>query len=350
MRIFQILLTMVFISCATVFAQAPPPAKVLVSTIFQEDVSENRPFVGRLYYDTTSQISSEVSGLVEVVAVHEGELVKKNAPLIRLNTELLDEEINLNLIQIEQINLQINHAEKNYKRLENLFKKKGVSEKAYDDALYAYQHSLKEKQIAELELKKLLLEMEKSAIRAPYDGIIMRKHVDSGDWVQQGKQLIQLGATDDLFVKVPIAETLLQFVKTGSKVAVEIKAFNQELHGTIEAVDPVADAKTKNVFIKVRIPSQANIAENMSATVFLPISARKNLSIIPRDALIKMQGADFVYTITDDKAAILPVNIVTFLGDRIGADNPHFSEGMKVVIEGNERLRPDQPVVVDGEN
>jgi RND family efflux transporter MFP subunit len=340
---------MVAIGGSTVFAQDPPPAKVVVASITQEDIFENRPFIGRLYYDTTSRVSSEVSGLVEIVAVREGELVRKDAPMIRLNTEMLDKEIDVNLVRIEQIDLQISHAEKNYQRLENLYRKEGVSEKVYEDALYTYEDNLKEKQIAELELKKLLIKLEKSVIKAPYDGIVMRKNVDSGDWVQQGKQLIQLGSTNDLMVKVPIAETLLQFVEVGSAVVVEIKAFNRELQGIIEAVDPVADAKTKNVFLKVRIPSQQNIAENMSATVYVPVSARKRLSIIPRDALVKMQGQDFIYTITDDKVAILPVNIVTFLGERVGADNPHFTEGMLVVVEGNERLRPDQPVVVTGE-
>jgi RND family efflux transporter MFP subunit len=340
---------MVVIGGSTVLAQDPPPAKVVVAAITQEDIFENRPFIGRLYYDTTSLVSSEVSGLVEIVAVREGELVKKDAPMIRLNTELLDKEIDVNLVRIEQIDLRISHAEKNYQRLESLYRKEGVSEKVYEDALYTYQDNLKEKQIEELELKKLLLKLEKSVIKAPYDGIVMRKNVDSGDWVQQGKQLIQIGSTNDLMVKVPIAETLLQFVEVGSTVVVEIMAFNRELQGIIEEVDPVADAKTKNVFIKVRIPSQQNIAENMSATVYLPVSARKRLSIIPRDALVKMQGQDFVYTIEDGKAAILPVNIVTFLGERVGADDSHFSEGMVVVVVGNERLRPDQPVVVAGE-
>ena len=349
MRVLQIILMFVAIGCSAVFAQDQPPAKVVVAAITQENIFENQPFIGRLYYDTASHVSSEVAGMVEVVAVREGERVKKDAPMIRLNTELLDKEIDINLVRVEQIDLRLNHAEKNYRRLENLYQKEGISEKVYEDALYTYQDNLKEKQIVELELTKLLLKLEKSVIKAPYDGIIMKKHVDSGDWVQQGKQLVQIGSTNDLFIKVPIAETLLQFIEVGSKVVVEIKAFNRELQGTIEEVDPVADAKTKNVFIKVRIPTQENIAENMSATVFVPVSDNKRLSIIPRDALVKMQGQDFVYTIKEDKAAILPVNIVTFLGDRVGADNPYFSAGMLVVVEGNERLRPDQPVVVAGE-
>ncbi|MCA1765687.1 MAG: efflux RND transporter periplasmic adaptor subunit [Desulfobulbaceae bacterium] len=338
----------VIIGCSMGFAQEAPPARVVAASIVQEEVSENRPFIGRLYYDTASEISAEVSGLVEIVAVDEGDLVEKDASLLRLNTELLDREIDIKLAEIEQIDLRISHAEKQYRRLESLYEKEGISEKLYEDALYAYEDGLKDKQVAELELKKLLLDLEKSVVKAPYDGIVMAKNVDSGDWVQPGKALIRLGSVNDLFVKVPIGENLLKFVETGSRVVVEIEAYGKKLQGTVEGIVPVADPKTKNVFVKVRIPAQKNIVENMSARVFVPVGARKRLSIIPRDALVSMGGNDFVYTVKEGKAAILPVNIVSFLGDTVGADNSHFREGMEVIVEGNERLRPEQPVVVIG--
>jgi membrane fusion protein (multidrug efflux system) len=146
-----------------------------------------------------------------------------------------------------------------------------------------------------------------------------------------------------------VAESLLAYFKAGQKVPVKIIAYNKEVTGTIEDYDPVADAQTKNVFLKVKIPAQEKVAENMSASVYVPVSEKKELSIIPRDALIKMNGQDFVYTVKEGKSAILPVNIVTYLGEKIGADNPYFTEGMVVVVVGNERLRPDQPVVVAGE-
>jgi RND family efflux transporter MFP subunit len=339
------------LGCATVFGQeGVPPAQVVVKAVTMEDVFENRPFIGRLYYDTTSLISSEVAGLVETVAVHEGELVKKGDAMLRLNSDLLDKDISMNMARVEQIDLRINFAEKNYRRLSSLYANKGISAKVYEDALYTYQDNLKEKQITELQLKKLQIKLAKSVIRAPYAGIVMRKSVDVGDWVQQGKELIQLGSTSDLFVKVPIGETLLPFVEFGSQVAVKITAFSRELPGVVEGVDPLADPKTKNVFLKVRIPAQADVAENMSAEVYVVVSAKKRLSMIPRDALVKMQGQNFVYTIKEGKAALLPVNIVSFLGDRVGADNPHFTEGLPVVVEGNERLRPEQAVVVAGAN
>ena len=92
------------------------------------------------------------------------------------------------------------------------------------------------------------------------------------------------------------------------------------------------------------------VAQNMSATVYISTGNTQKIAMIPRDALIKFQGNDFVYTIREKKAVMLPVNIMTYLGDRIGADNEHFTEGMPVVVDGNERLRPGQSVISVGEN
>ncbi len=348
-RFIYIFATAILFSTATVFAQEAPPAQVVTSKIAQKEVSENRSFIGLLYYDRVSHISTEVSGLVAAVAVREGDLVKKDAPLVTLNTEILDKDIALSNTVIDQIELRIQHAAKHFKRMDVLFSKDGVSERDYDDALYTYQNTLKDKQVEQKEYEKLLIQKRKSVILAPFDGVILDKNIDTGDWVQQGKQLVTLGSTQDLFIRVPVAETLLKHITVGEKVPVTINAFDIKIDGTISDIDPTADAKTKNVFLKLRIPPMAKVAENMSATVYIPTSPKRNLSIIPRDALIKFQGSDFVYTVKDDKAAILPVNIVTYLGDSIGADNPYFIPGMPIVIEGNERLRPDQPVVITGE-
>ena len=285
-----------------------------------------------------------------MVELKQGDKVKSGDPLVRLNTEILEKEIMYQKSRIEQIELRIANAKKNFSRLERLFDKSGVSEKEYDDSLYTYQDAQKEKQGIESTLQKLLIQKTRSIISAPFDGIILTKDVDSGSWVQPGKQLVSIGSSEDLYIRAPIAETTLQFIERGQEIPVTINAFNKELQGRIIDIDPVADMKTKNVFLKISIPPLPLVAQNMSATVSVPISARQKLSVFSRAALIKFQGKDFVYTVKEGKAAILPVNIVTFLGDRVGVDTPYIVPGMNLVVEGNERLRPDQPVMVAGEN
>jgi RND family efflux transporter MFP subunit len=224
-----------------------------------------------------------------------------------------------------------------------------VSEKDFDDARFAFQDARKEKQAIEDNLAKLLLQQRRSVIKAPFSGVVLTKDVDTGAWVQQGKQLVSLGSSSDLSVRAPIAEDLLQFVTLGENLEVVLNAYNRRIVGKVIGIDPVADVKTKNVFLKIQIPPMEQVAQNMSATVFVPSGEKRLLSVFSRAAVVRFQGKDFVYTVKDDKASILPVNIVAYLGENVAADNPQIVPGLAVVIEGNERLRPEQPVLVAAE-
>ncbi|MEE4241320.1 MAG: efflux RND transporter periplasmic adaptor subunit [Desulfopila sp.] len=320
-----------------------------MGTVGTEVVAETQSSIGILYYERKSEVSSDVAGLVDAVLVDQGDRVKKGEVLVRLDTELLELEISLTATRMKQIELRVENTRKNLNRIEKMYQKAGVSEKVFDDALFDYEDAVKERLAMQDSMKKLLLNRERSAIKAPFDGIVLSKNIDVGGWAQQGKGLITLGSSADLYVRAPVAENLLQFVEIGQQVPVVINAFAREVTGTLVNIDPVADVKTKNVFLKINIPHQPLVAENMSATVMVSSSSKRELRTLKRAALVKFQGKDFVYTVKEDKAAILPVNIVAYLGDRIGVDDPHIVAGMKVVVEGNERLRPDQPVTVAGE-
>jgi membrane fusion protein, multidrug efflux system len=328
--------------------QAQPPARVVISKITLEMVAQSHSSIGTLYYERISHVSSEVPGLVKKIMVRAGDRVEKGAPLVHLDTEILDKEILFHKNQIELASLDIGHKQIIFNRMATLFKKSSISEQAYDDADFFLREALLKRFSAQTTLEKLLIQKRKSVINAPFDGIVLEKNVDSGDWVHQGKPLFDIGSVNDLFVRVPLAETLLKFVTIGQTVPVVVNAYDREMTGTIENISPTADAKTKNIFLKVRIPLLTKVAQNMSATVSIPAGSGEKLYMIPRDALIRFQGNDFVFAVQKKKAVRLAVNGVLFEGDRIGADNAHFTDGMEIVVDGNERLQPGQPVVIAG--
>lgn len=346
MRGFQVLLIVAILHASMVCAREQPPAQVVVSKIVSEEVAQNQAFIGTLYYERISHVSSDVSGLVTRVHVRTGDEVNNGAPLVHIDTEILEKEIVFHKNQIQLADLNIRHTKITLQRMDALFKKDSLSERDYDDARFAHEEAVLRKIAASTTLDKLLIQKRKSVIRAPFDGIILEKNVDSGDWVQQGKLLVDIGSMNDLFVKVPVAETMLKFISPGQSVPVIINAYGKEMTGTIDNLSPKADPKTKNIFLKIRIPVLTKVAQNMSATVFVPTGKGQTLFMIPRDALIRFQGKEFVYTIKEQKALRLGVNVVTYQGNRVGADNRHFKVGMPIVVEGNERLRPGQSVVV----
>jgi RND family efflux transporter MFP subunit len=343
------LISVLLVACPGWAAEGPagpPPARVVVASVEERVVAESTPIVGTLYFDTVSDVSTEVSGLVQSVPFKEGDRLKKGDILVKLDTDFLDKNIALAVAKIEQVDVQIERAEKDLERYEALYRRKATPEKTYDECLYCRLELLEKKEQLLTELEIARLKKVKSAIRAPFDGIVLEKLTEIGNWVSPGDGVCRLGALDELCVKVPIAEELIVFTHPGNPVEVALTAFHESVEGTVTGFLPVADQKTKNVMVKIRLPRIPNVVENMSATVLIPTSPPKTFTLIPRDALVNSGGQEFVYTVKNGNAVRIPITVSTFTGEYAGIDSPSITAGMPVIVDGAQRLRPGQPVEI----
>ena len=323
-----------------------PPAKVVVARIQEKVVVENTPIIGVLYFDRVSSLSTEVAGLVNSVHFREGDRVKKAGVLLTLNTDFIDKDIELAVTKIEQISVQIEKTDKDLTRFKRLYRQQAIPEREYDDVGFKRRDLIKQHDALKKQLEIALLKKAKSVIRAPFNGVILAKKAEVGNWIAPGHELCRIGSSNDVFAKVPVAEELLVYANEGHVVDVTVNAFDKKLKGTIAGIMPVADPRTKNVMLKIRLPRMETAVENLSATVFVPVSGRKRLKLIPRVALVSLQGEDIVYTVNNNKAVPVPIHIVSFVGEFAGIKTSDIPDGTMVVVDGNERLRPEQPVEI----
>lgn len=328
----------------------PPPAKVVVGTVQEKMIAENTPIVGTLYFDRVSKVSTEVSGLVQTIPFHAGDRIRKGDILVRLNTDFIEKDIDLALTRIEQIDVQMEKADKDLKRYEALYRENAATEKVYDDLLFSRRDLRIQRKALTKALEVARLKKAKSNIHAPFNGIILEKCVEVGDWVAPGSVFCRLGALDALCVKVPVAEEIMRYSHENEKITVTLTAFQKSVEGTVAGFLPVADLKTKNVMVKIRLPQLPGTVENMSATVSIPTGRPGKLLLVPRRALVNLQGRDFVYTVKEGKAAAVPVHVAAFVGEFAGIESPSIAGGMPVIVDGGERLRPDQAVQIINEN
>ncbi len=327
-------------------AAAQPPAKVVVMQVFEKVTAKTNRIMGVIDFDKRSGISSEISGLIKSQNITEGAVIKKGFALVRLNTDFIENSIAMTHKEIEQIEIKIKSTRRDLKRYDILLKKDITSQKVYEDYGDQLKGNIKQKEIAKQKLARLRLEIKKSVIYAPFDGVILEKKKNEGEWLKPGEPVCILASRDDMVVKVSVSEELIPFVQTGSEAAFTVPALNRKFTGKIIRFAPVADVKSKTFQIKIAAPYFKEALRNMSVTVNVPVSHKMKLKMMKRDALVLFQGKNFVYTVKENKAKILPVNIVSYEDEYMGVDNPYIVPGMPVVIDGNERLRPDQAVVV----
>lgn len=343
MRLTVVIATFLFFA-ASVYAQ--PPAKVIVEPVTEKEIARTNQMLGVLEFDKRSGISPEIAGLINNLSYKEGTQVKKGEALVSLNTDFIRKAIAIRAKEAEEILIRIQNAEKNLARYEKLFQEAAATEKSYEDLADQVKELQTQHAVIQLNIEKLELELAKSRIRAPFDGLILEKYKNEGEWVSPGNAICLLGSTKDVVVKVAVAEDLVKYIHIGSKLFLKIHAIDREFEGAVQRIVPLADLATKTFQVKISIPFFRSAIQNMSATVHVPVSDTAKLRMLKRDALIKYQGKDFVYTVKEGKAAILPVNIVVYAGEYVGVDNPYIVPGMPVVVDGNDRLKPDQEVEI----
>lgn len=332
-----------------VSAQQQLAAKVVLSKVTEKEIAKTTPIVGIVDFDKFSYVTSEISGLIKNSFLEEGTFVEQGKALIQLENDFTQKDIEIMQTRIEELEIQLEESGKNLQRLEKLFKNSASSEKEYDDYSFTHRKLLKQKETLLKELEKLNLNFAKSTVKAPFSGIIIKKMKEQGEWIDPGTPICSIGSTEDTVIKVAVSESLIKYIHLAEEVTIKIKSLDKEFKGTIINYTPEADIKSKTFHIKIKIPFFENAIRNMSATAYVPISEKMKITMVKRNALIRYQGKNFVYTINNNTAQIIPVEVVVYNGENLGVSSPYIVPDMPVVVEGNDRLQPGQSVEILGE-
>ena len=176
------LLVAILCITATVLWAAPnrPPANVVVATVTRGTLAPEKTFIGTVYYPEVSDVSAQVSGTVETVTFEEGRFVSKGDPLVRMDSSLLNKTLQSKMASYEQVLSDLERASKYLARTKNLYQRKIVAEKTYDDQRFTVRSLQKKAASLKAEAERLEIELEKTIIRAPFNGIVIKKGTSPG--------------------------------------------------------------------------------------------------------------------------------------------------------------------------
>lgn len=320
-----------------------PPSPVVTAKVTTGEVVPQGEFIGTVYFTEISDVASEVDGKAVSVNVEDGQRVKAGDVLVQLSSDILDRRIaNARALQA-QAKADFELAKLENQRTSTLFKSKTVAEGEYDTKRLNAEAKEKTYFAATATLRQQLIEREKKNIRAPFDGVVIERKVDRGEWVSQGTTVVVVARDDEFDVVVNAPARSFSLVKPGMKLTVHVD--ERELPGRIFAVVPKGDVATRSFPVKIRVNNPGGaFAEGMEARVSLPRDAGGRNLVVPRDAVISSRGQLVVWAVLDGKAVPFPVMVVGYRGLDAGVKSDKLKPGMEVVIKGNERLMPGQSV------
>jgi len=324
--------------------KGPPPAKVVVSTVETGMVRPQAEFIATVFYEEVSDVASELSGLVEEVRFEEGQRIKKRQVLIKLGSDILNKRLLAISATYEQALSELEIARIEFERREKLFKTKSISEQSYDENRFRVKGTEKRVSALKAEVERIEIELQKKIIRAPFDGIVIKRQVDRGEWLDEGATVAILAKDDVVDIVANVSQEFIPFIQVGMPIKATING--NEISGSVIAVVPRGDVATRTFPVKIRAPNTLTLIEGMSARVLLPVGTPRKTLVVSRDAVIAVSGQTVVYTVKDSKAQMIPVDVIGYQEMVAGVESADLVEGMQVVVKGNERLRPGQMVSI----
>ncbi len=328
--------------------QGPPPSRVVTAKARSGQVMPELEYVSTVYFPEVANVASEVSGRVDKITFEEGDQVKEGDELVILDTEVTRTDLDASQFLHKQVLSSLENAEKELSRMQELLGRRTISQQDYDAAFFEAAGLRNKATALEANTRKLQLQLKKSVTHAPFDGVVLERHAERGEWLNAGSLVATVARNDCVDVLVSLPQNVLPFVRKEMPLDVRIGATTYK--GKVEAIIPKGDVATRTFPVKVRLPNPGNLAQGMEARVRIPSGDKIEAVLVPRDAVLLARGQNMVWLALGGKAVGIPVNVTAYVGldaavQPVVPDAP-LAPGMDVVIKGNERLRPGQPVML----
>ncbi|MCC6143388.1 MAG: efflux RND transporter periplasmic adaptor subunit [Candidatus Hydrogenedentes bacterium] len=349
---YRVLLTAVIAAATcTAIAQPPsarPPAKVTTARVEQGMLKPTADFEGTVYFKEVSNLATETSGKVEQVNFEEGQHIDAGTVLVRLDYALLEEELQAAEATYRRNEALLKQEQARFERAKELLEDEVTTPQQYDDLRFTVESLQHAMAASRAQSERIRREIEKKTIQAPFDGVVVERQVELGEWKREGDSIAVFARDDEFDVMVNLPERFLPFISPGATLDMRIS--DRPIQGGVVAVIPRGDIATNTFPVKVRVAAVDWLLEGMSATVQMPTGNETESLLIPRDAIVLLGGKNYVFAVREGKASQVPVEVQGYKGLTAGIAAPDLQPGDEVATKGHERLQPGQDIQVVAAN
>jgi len=388
---------------AVATTKAPPPRAVEVTALTSGNATSSVQLLGQVESPQQATIRAQTGGIIKNVLVQPGDRVKpgiaiailddadQKLALSRAEAQLAQQRNNLARLEVgtrpeiiaqrraalSSAQARQREAVDNLRRNSELVKQGAIAQRLLVEARAAVDEARGETLEAQAELaeaqagatreeiaaqkanveaaiaavNQAKLQIERTRIKAASGGVVLQRRVSPGDYVQTGGEIATLIAGERLDIFLELPEQLSGRVAAGSKVELTARALPQwRGNATITGVIPSAEAASRRQRVRVRLdnPPQG-LLPGMAITGNLQIQGNTAGLIVSRDALTRRDDKWLVFTVENDKAKQLEVEMVADMGEKVAISGTGLQKGQTVVLRGGDGLRDGANLKIIGE-
>lgn len=328
LTLFLLWLTALAQPSAAAGPPAPPPMPVNASIVGARDIADSIKVVGTLAANESVVMRPEISGRITGIHFEEGARTAAGDLLFSIEPAEFR-------ARLKQTQAAAKLAELKFARARNLRSDQAISQQEFDeaDSLLLAAQAMHEEAKAQV---------DKTSLRAPFDGVLGLRNVSVGAYVQPGQDLINLENIDPLKLNFNISERYAGALQPGQELVLKVDAYpGEKFTGQIHAINPRLDPDTRTFVIRGKVSNpDGRLKPGMFARIYLTLVQRKNSPVIPEQAIFPIGNELHVYKVVDGKA----VNTLIEIGNRLTGE----VEVLKGLVAGEQVITAGQPKVRDG--
>lgn len=331
------ILTLIVLATNPVVADSPEAVAVTVALVKHEQRSQPIRNSGRISQKNEMRLSFKTGGLIKHINVEEGDKVNAGQILATLD--------------LEEINARQQRAASNFKKAEDDLAR---FSKLYQDSLVSLQtkqDAQSARDSAAAELKIVNFNRKLSVIRAPADGQILKRYVESHELINPGQSVFLLASSQQgSVVRVGLIDQDIVKVSVGDPASIALDAYpGRKFTGSVSEVASSTDSSAGTFEVEIRIDAQGySLRSGLIARVEItPVSGDLQY-YIPIESVIRTDGGlATVYVLDEEKqvANAVQVEILEFLQDEVAVrgslkasdkviklGGPYLSDGAQVSV------------------
>lgn len=316
--------------------------KVEVIQVKRAPVFTRRIVTGSLEAPNTVEVYNQEQGRITAIHYHPGDTVKKGAVLLELDSTLISAELDKAKASYQQALLDL-------QRIKRLVPRKLASEDELARASTAVEQSRAEQTLLETRVQR-------TRIKAPFDGIVSARLREPGDVVPLHSHIMTLYDPGELIAKIHLSEILLSNIHVGLKVSLRVDALGDlEFAASVTRKYPTIDPTTRQGTLEVTLDKRIEAARPGQLVRILIDGKTQPLQTIPLVALRHDTRGDFVYKVvsqknkktgkTEQRSQYTPVTTGIQLEDRIEILTG-LNENDIIISKGFHRLRDKKLVSI----
>jgi membrane fusion protein (multidrug efflux system) len=320
---------------------------VVLAPVVVRDVEERVAATGQLLAKQRADVAAQVGGEITQIFADEGEAVAEGTVVLEIDPERRRIDLDRARARAAEAASALVEAERQDRRVKELAAKDIASRADQDLAQTNLEAARSRQQAARADLGAAERATADSRVTTRFAGVIGRRFVSRGEFVQPGQKLFELVSLDPVEVEFSLPEADASRLVLGLPLQVSVAPYPDEVfHATVSMISPVVDERTRTLRVKALLANpDGKLRPGLFARSDLGIAKREDVVLIPEEAVLQRGDGAVVFRAVDGGTKV--ERVVVELG-RIKAGEAEIIAGLSagdtVVVRGHAALIDGSPI------